>query len=144
MHEPNVEHLLPISPAEGMRTWIKDRIRSVGINNTLQVVIKDASVVGVELPVKDSLTGAFSAGPDKRYDARLEVEMRIYTSGAMSEASVVVVSTQSNTISKKATVEERKAIFMGMLYQMMEAANAELEKQIFKYFPRYIVYAQTP
>lgn len=144
MQEPNVEHLLPYSPAEAMRQWTKDRIRSVGLNNTLQVIIKDASVVGVELPVKDSLTGYFSPGPDKRYDARLEVELRIYSSGAMSEANVVVVATQSNTISKKATVMERKAAFMGMLQQMMDAANAELEKQIFKYFTRFIIYAQTP
>ena len=144
MQEPNVEHLLPYSPAEAMRQWVKDRIRSVGLSNTLQVIIKDASVVGVELPVKDSLTGYFSPGPDRRYDARLEVELRIYSSGAMSEANVVVVATQSNTISKAASVAERKAAFMGMLTQLMEPTNAELEKQIFKYFTRFIIYAQTP
>src|SRR4051812_24284901 len=42
---PNVEHLMPWSPSEAMHTWVKDRLRAVGANNTLQVIIKDASVV---------------------------------------------------------------------------------------------------
>lgn len=144
MKEPFIEHLLPISPAEATRAWVRDRVRSVGLNNTMQVIIKDARVVAVDLPQKDSLTGYFSADANRRYDARLEVEMRIYANGAMSDASVTVVSTQSNTISQKATLQERKMAFAGMTRQLMESANAELEKQIFKYFPKYIMYAQTP
>ncbi|MBY0406156.1 MAG: hypothetical protein K2Q01_00565, partial [Rickettsiales bacterium] len=138
-------HQLPITPAEATRQWVKDRVRSVGLNNTMQVIIRDASVIGVPLPQKEGLTGYFSAEPTRRYDARIEVELRVYGQGAaMSEASVTVVATQSNTISNKATVQERKAIFARMTVQLMDSANAELEKQIFKYFSRYIMYAQTP
>ncbi len=144
MHEPNVEHLLPISPSEAMHQWVKDRIKAVGLNHTMQVIIKDAHVVAVDLPQKDSLTGMFSPDPNRRYDARLEVELRIYNEGAMSDASVTVVATQSNTISQKATLAERKAAFAHMTVVLMDSANAELEKQIFKYFSRYIMYAQTP
>jgi hypothetical protein len=142
--EPFVEHLLPITPAEAMRAWVKDRIRSVGLNHTMQVIIKDARVVSVELPQQEGLGGVFSANPNRRYDSRLEVELRVYNNGAMSDASVTVVATQSNTISQKATIQERKAAFAKMTFQLMESANAELEKQIFKYFTRYIMYAQTP
>lgn len=144
MKEPNIEHLLPISPAEAMKAWVRDRIRSVGMNHSMQVIIKDAHVVGVELPQKDGISGYFSDSPDRRYDARLEVELRIYNEGAMSDASITVVATQSNTISKKATLQERKAAFARMTVVLMDSANAELEKQIFKYFSRYIMYAQTP
>jgi hypothetical protein len=70
--------------------------------------------------------------------------MRIYNQGALSDASVTVVASQSNTMSNKATLNERKAAFARMTFQLMESANAELEKQIFRYFTRYIMYAQTP
>lgn len=143
--EPNVEHLLPLTPAEAMRTWIKDRVRAVGLNHTLQVIIRDAKVVAVELPAQgEGVQEYFSGAPDRRYDARLEVELRVYGDTAMSQASIVVVATQSSTISKAATVYERKAAFMDILYRLMESSNAELEKQIFKYFTPYIMYAQTP
>lgn len=143
--EPYVEHLLPITPAEATKQWVKDRIRAVGLNHTLQVIIKDASVKAVPLAQQgSSLTAVFSDNPTRRYDARLEVEMRIYNDGPMSDASVTVVATQSNTINNKATLDERKAIFARMTVQLMDSANAELEKQIFRYFTRYIMYAQTP
>ena len=144
MHEPYVEHLLPISPAEAMHQWIKDRIHAAGLNHTLQVIIKDASVKAVPLPQDASLGSYFDDNATRRYDARLEVELRIYSDGAMSDASITVVATQSNTISQKATVQERKAAFAHMTIMLMDSANAELEKQIFAYFPKYIMYAQTP
>ena len=140
MHTPNVEHLMPISPAEAMRIWVKDRLRAVGFDKTLQVVIKDASVISTPLPLADG-----SESRNRKYDARLEVELRIYGSGrAMSEASITVAVTQSNNISESASLAERKAIYRQMIFDLMDSANAELEKQIFKYFTRYINYAQTP
>lgn len=143
---PFVEHLLPISPAEAMKIWVRDRIRPVGLDNTLQIIIRDARVVGIEVAAQqeDMVSKYFTGPPNKRYDARLEVEMRIYNSGAISDASITVVATQSSTIPKDASLNERKMAFMNILYMLMESTNAELEKQIFHYFPRYIIYAQTP
>lgn len=140
MHEPNVEHLIPMSPAEAMHIWVKDRIRTSGDDSTLQIVIKDASVVASAVPMPEG-----AETHDRRYDARLEVEMRIYGKRiAMSEASITVVATQTNTIPEEASLAERKAVFKQMLFDLMDSANAELEKQIFKYMTRYINYAQTP
>jgi len=144
MHEPNVEHLIPISPSDAMRAWVRDRIRAGGETKTLQVIIKDASVVASEVPLPPGADPG-DVSPDRRYDARLEVELRIYgTENAMSEASVNVVATQSNTINEKASLSERKAIFRRMVSSVMDSANAELEKQIFQYFNSSILYSQTP
>lgn len=143
MKEPFVEHLLPISPAEATRAWVKDRLRSVGMDHSLQVIIKDARVVASDPPPPEGVKDYF-VGPDRRYDARIELELRIYRDGPMSDASITVVATQSNTIDKKASLAERKLAFYRMISALMESANAELEKQIFKYFTRYIMYAQTP
>jgi len=144
MHPPYVEHLLQVSPSDAMHIWVKDRLRSSGDDKTLQIVIKDASVVSSPPPPKSPDDPA----PDthnRRYDARLEVEMRIYSTRiAMSEASISVVATQSANIAEEASIVERKALYRQMMFDLMDSTNAELEKQIFKYFIKYINYAQTP
>jgi len=145
MREPHIEHLLPISPAEGLRSWVKDRLRGAGAEKSMQIVIKDASVISQELPPPEgSVPEVFSDNPNRRYVAKIDIDMRIYGSDAMSEANVNVIATQTMTLNERANVEDRKRAFQRMMYDLMEMANAELEKQIFKHFVRYIMYAQTP
>lgn len=144
MREPNVDHLVPITPTEAVHIWVKDRIRAVGLKNSLQVIIKDASIIGTDLPKTRGLKGFFTDDQDRRYDARLVVELRIYGDSAMSEASVTITANQSNTLNEGATLFERKAFFQRMVGTLMESTNAELERQIFTYFKNHISYAQTP
>lgn len=139
--EPHVEHLLSLSPAEAMRIWVKDRLKGSGANKSLQIIIKDASVIRHDADTQDQL---FGPAPNRRYDARIEVDMRIYGTDAMSEANVNVIANQTITMSDATSLDERNRIFYRMIYDLMESANAELEKQIFTYFHKYILFAQTP
>ncbi len=140
-HEPNVEYLVPVSPTDAMHAWVHDRLKASGANKSMQIVIKDASIISHAPEGTNQLLGP---APNRRYDARLEVEMRVYGTDAMSEANINVVATQTITISDATSLIERKRIFYRMVYDLMESANAEFEKQIFAYFPRYIMYNQTP
>lgn len=145
MQMPYVEHLLPYSPSEAMHIWIKDRIRAIGNDRFLQVIIKDGSVKVTQLPKPQGLSGFLTVSQDKRYDAKLDVEMRIYGGGhAMSDANVHVVATRSITLSEDASVGERNRAFRKMIADMMEPVNAELEKNMFMYFGNYINYSQNP
>ncbi len=142
MKPPNVEHLIPYSPSDAMHIWIKDRLRAVGAENSLQVIIKDASVISTLLPESGGIGGIITLSHDRRYDARLEVEMRIYAGDdAMSKASIDVVATRSVTINEKASLAERSAIFRKMIFDLMESMNAELEKNMYQYFGNYINYS---
>ncbi len=139
--DPNVEHLLSISPSEAMHIWVKDRLKGAGANKSLQIVIKDASIIRHRAETQDALLGP---APNRRYDARLDIDLRIYGTDAMSEANINVIATQTITLSDSASLDERNRIFYRMVYDLMESANAELEKQTFTYFHKYILYAQTP
>lgn len=137
---PNVEHLMPYSPADAMQIWVKDRLRNSGGNKTMQVIIKDASVVGKEIPS----SGVFGFGADRQYDARLEVEIRIYGDAALSEASVNVVGMQSITMSESASSATRDAAYRDMINDMMTTMNAELEKNIFFHLATYVNFSMNP
>ena len=142
MAPPNVEHLIPYSPAEAFHIWIKDRLRAVGTNKSLQVIIKDASVLST--PIQQPDTGLIpSVHNSNRYDSRLEVEMRIYSSNdAMSLASVHATATASITIDEKASLAERSTIFRKLISTLMENLNAEMERNIYQYFGNYINYSR--
>ncbi len=138
---PYVEQFFPTSPAQAMRTWVEDRIRTVGRDKFLQVVIKDASVKEVSLPRTQGIRGVFTRDQSQRYDARLEVEMRIYGDrSALSEASLHIAASRSATIGEDASPSARQKLFNRMTGELMEMVNAELEKNILSYFSNYIDY----
>lgn len=137
--KPNVEHLFRTPPAEAMRIWIADRVRPVGGERRLEVIIKDAGVIEVPLPRTQGIKGTFTKDQSERYDAKLEVEMRIYGSrSALSEASIHVTATRGRTIAENASVAAREQLFDRITRELMEAMNAELEKNIFAYFGNYV------
>lgn len=145
LRSPNVEHLMPYSPEDAMRIWVKDRLRAVGPEKSLQVIIRDASVVVTELHKDNSIEDFLTIDQDRRYDAKLEVELRIYGSAsALSEANVSVKAARSLTMSENASVNQRNAKFRQVIGEMMEGVNAELEKNIFMYMASHINYSQNP
>lgn len=135
---PNVEHLMPYSPADAMAIWVKDRLRSVGSDKLLQITIVDASVVASDLPKTEGVKGIFTVDQDKKYDARLEVEMRIYGDAALSEADTSVIVTRSITIPENASVNYRKAVYIQMIQDMMKMMNDKLENNMISYMRNYI------
>lgn len=147
MHPPYVEHLIPYSPAEAIRIWVRDRLRTTGSSRTMQVIIHDGSVRATTLGNPSTVSKYVSWLPtrsDKRYDAKLEVEMRIYDRGVISEASIFVTSTRSITLPDGAGAATRSNAFHKMIGDMMEGFNAEMEKNMFMYMANYISYSQNP
>lgn len=137
---PNVEHLFPITPAQAMRQWVKDRIKAVGGDHRLEVIIKDASVVENRLALTPGLKGAFTNEQEARYDGRMAVELRIYGERIVSEANIEVTANRSRTIDERSSVTQRDRIYYQMTRQMMQDMNAELEKNIYQYFRNYVRY----
>ena len=137
---PNIEHLMPYSPAEAMKVWVRDRLRATGANKWLQVTIVDASVLATNLPKTKGLQGVFTVDQDKKYEARLEVVLRIYGDSPLSEADTTVSVTRSVTIPENYSVNQRNAAYEKLIREMMEMLNDKLEKNIQNYFGNYVSY----
>jgi hypothetical protein len=143
LRAPNAEQLFPTTPAEAMKSWVHDRIRAAGTDGQLSVIIKNAAVIETTLPKTQGLKGTFTNDQEARYDATLTVEMRVYKrGGAMSDASLSVTATRSQTVPEKASAYERDRIFNQILTDLMTSINAELEKNIQQYFGAVLVYGQ--
>jgi hypothetical protein len=141
LRPPNIEHLMPYSPADAMQVWIKDRLNTVGSDKLMEITIIDASVIEKDLPKTKGVKGLLTIDQDKRYDARLEVEIRIYGDAALSEADTSISITRSITIPENASANSREAAYTKMIYDLMEMMNTKLEKNIHEYMNNYINYS---
>lgn len=146
MRPPFVEHLLPYSPSEAVRIWARDRLRTAGDERTMQIIVRTGSVTA-----KSSGGGGISrqiplvsSGGQTTYDARLEVEMRLYGASAISEASVFVNATRTATLPSHADDHTRQILFRKLISDMMDEFNAEMEKNLFLYMGNYINYSYSP
>ena len=144
MRAPNVEHTMPYSPADAVHLWARDRLRASGGEKTLQVIIRDGSVIEKDLRPAGGLSGLLSTEPDHRYDARLELELRVYGDGALSEANASVIATQMLTLHESESAAKREQKFRAMLDALMASTNAELEKNIYQYLGAYVDTARIP
>lgn len=144
MRAPNVEHTMVYSPADAMQIWVKQRLRAAGGDKTMQVIIKDASVIGKARANAGGFFGYFSSAPDHDYNARLEVEMRIYGDAALSEASINVVATRTLEMNQNAGARARDQKFRAMIDEMMTTVNAEMEKNIFQHLGAYVNFSMNP
>lgn len=138
---PNIEHLMPYSPADAMHIWVKDRLRAIGSDKLLQVTIVDASVTVSDLPKTKGIKGLFTVDQDKKYDARLEVEVKIYGGAALSEADTSVIVTRSITIPENANVNSRNAAYTQMIQDMMKMLNDKMEQNMLSYMRNYVSFA---
>ncbi len=130
---PNIEHLMPYTPADAMHIWVKDRLRATGSDKLLQITILDAPVTSTDLPTSKGVKGVFTVEQDKRFDAKLEVEMRLYGGEALSEANTSVSVMRSITIPENASVNARRAAYEKLIAEMMDMLNAKLENNMLNY-----------
>lgn len=141
LKSPNVEHLFPTPPAEGVKIWVNDRLKADGGEYRMEVVIKDASVVEEQLPKTQGLKGTFTVDQSQRYNAKLNVEVKVYgTRKLLPEANAEVTVTKSRTIAENASLEERERLFNQMTNELLTMLNTELEKNIRNYFGAYLKY----
>ncbi len=139
MRAPFVEHEFPVLPANAVRKWVDTRLAASGTSGVLEVLIEDASVKEVPLVKTEGIKGLFTNDQDARYDAKLNVTFRVFTgTQAISNASGDVVLSRSRTISEKATVNERQAIYHQMLWEMMLDFERESNARFASYFAPYL------
>lgn len=136
--EPNVEHLLAVSPSEAVQSW-SSRLRTSGGIYSMDIVIRDASVVSHRMPAQAEYD---VENPKRRYDARLEVELRIYDRSGRLQSSVATVANRSAIMREHTTADVRRVIFQRLMVDLIEIANSGLEQKMFRHFSPFIDYTR--
>jgi len=129
---PNVDHLFPTSPAQAARDWAAARIGAGGSTGSVRVIIQNASVVQINLPVRKGVEGLFFNEQDVRYEAILEMSIE-YRRGLLVTSSVRTEVMRSRTASESMSVNERSQLFFKLTEDLLADLDAEMARNISQY-----------
>ena len=133
---PNVEHNFPVTPLAAMRRWAIDRIEAAGATRRGRVIIEDARVVAVLLPIRKGLQGLFYKEQEVRYDAALEVHVEVRAERGYQDSYATARVTNSQTVPEEMTLSERDQLFFAMTEELMRELNSVLEANIRQHMQR--------
>lgn len=139
MRDPNVEHVMPLSPEAAVKRWVQDRLQPVGTQNAVRVVIRDASVIEVPLRVEKGVAGMFKEQPSERYDASLEMVIQGLDERNLPRAEIIARSKRSRSVREGITLNERDRVWFEMVEEMMRDLNDQLQGLIPEYMNQFLV-----
>jgi hypothetical protein len=136
LEKPNVEHLVPVSPATAARRWAKDRLRAVGDAGTATLDIVDGAVIETGVETEGGLTGFLTTEPEARYTARLELAMRVER--PRDSGQVRVRGTRSTGVLEGASINERERTLHLLVTNLMDDLDGQMSTTLAETFDQYI------
>tara|TARA_A100001037_G_scaffold306641_1_gene353581 strand:+ start:3798 stop:4394 length:597 start_codon:yes stop_codon:yes gene_type:complete len=127
---PNVDHLFPITPMAALRQWVVDRIEAAGQTRRGRVIIEDARVVAVALPVRKGLQGLFYKEQEVRYDAAMEARVEVRSDRGYRDSFATARVVRSKTVPEEMTLAEKDELFFKLTEDLIKDLNSVLEANI--------------
>lgn len=140
LKEPNVEHLMPVSPEGATVRWAQDRLRPMGPagSGSARVLINDARVVRVPLKVEKGITGLFKEEQAERYEGTLDVAVQILDQRNLPVADVVARATRVKSVPEGITPNERDRVLHELTEDLITDVDAQMEGLIKTYLARWV------
>ena len=130
MQAPNVEHLFPVTPANALQRWAKDRLAAKGIGNVARFTVSDATVTETVLKTEPGLKGVFHKEPSARYDGSIAGMLEILDERGFRKGFATARVSRSRSILEGASINERERMWFELTEALMADFNAEMEKNI--------------
>ena len=138
LQPPNVEHEFPISPAEALQQWARDRLQAAGKDRKARFIIRNAAVQEIALDKKKGLRGLFTKDQSERYDGRITVQLEIRSNRGFRDAFIEAIAEESRTVPEDISLVERERVFLQITEELIAILNAEIEKQIAAHLSSYL------
>ncbi|HLJ64889.1 MAG TPA: hypothetical protein VKT70_12325 [Stellaceae bacterium] len=136
---PNVEHIFPVPPVKALENWAHDRLQAVGSTGRARLVIRDASVVEVELRKKtEGVAGVFTNDPTERYDAAMEATIDILDDHGLSVRNASARMIRSQSVLEGITPNEREKIWYELTQQLAQDFDKQMELQMRSHLAPYL------
>lgn len=140
LRNPNVEHLMPVSPERAIRQWVQDRLHATGAGvDTLVVEIRDASVVETRLSTKKGVVGFFTDDQEAKYDAKANVVLQMRGPDGRVKAEAFTSAWRTRSINEKASLADREQIWFDLVEELMRDVDQQLETGLRQYFSDYLL-----
>ncbi|WP_341895583.1 hypothetical protein [Ferrovibrio terrae] len=136
---PHIELAIPQPPASVATRWTRDRIAlDNSQQNRVTVVVKKASVTEIDLKKTPGLRGSFTEDQVARFDTEVEMAVEVRDARGFRVGEAQASARRSNSISEKATLNDRDGLIHALVRETMMDVNRELERNIRQYMPLYV------
>ncbi len=139
LRAPNVEHLMPVSPAAVARQWAGDRLKPAGSSGRRAVfTIEDGAVTETTLRRQTGVRGALTVDQSERYDAMLAIRLEIFDIAGRSVGVVEANAERSRSVPEDITLDAREKIWFSITESLANDLNAELDRAIPQFLGQYL------
>lgn len=136
---PHVGHEFPTPPLEALKIWARDRLKPIGGDGYMEVIVNDASVIETRLDKTSGIKGLFTDDQAERYEGAIRVTFRIYDGiHAVSRAETNVFVKRHRSIHEDATAVERDAFNQNFMRDMLQQFDDATLNQMRQYFGPYM------
>jgi len=135
---PHIELAIPQPPASVATRWTRDRIAlDNSQQNRVTVIVRKASVTETDLKKTPGLRGSFTEDQIARFDTEVEMAVEVRDARGFRVGEASASARRSNSISEKATLNDRDRVIHALVRETMMDVNRELERNIRQYMPLY-------
>jgi hypothetical protein len=135
---PHIELAIPQPPATVAMRWTRDRIAVDNSQpNRVTVVIRKAAVTETDLKKTPGLRGSFTEDQVARFDTEVEMAVEVRDARGFRVGEASAAARRSNSISEKATLNDRDRAIHDLVRETMMDVNRELDRNIRQYMPLY-------
>ncbi len=130
---PNVEHEFPLVPELAIRRWITDRVQAVGTEGNVRIIVREASVVGEALKVKEGVKGLFYKEQAAKYTGVLEVAIELRSARGFVKSKADARVSRSRTVPEEVPPNELDQIFFEFTSALMTDLDRTLDANVKKF-----------
>ncbi|MBI3441197.1 MAG: hypothetical protein HY052_05265 [Proteobacteria bacterium] len=132
MRDPYIEHLFPTPPYVAAANLVKRQLIATGSENTLRVLIDDASVVAEELPIARGLENLLTKEPAERLKAKVLLHFELVSPWApdIVLGHAEVTARRTKTLLEGTSVAERERAYFSLTEDLMDDLNDGLRTAV--------------
>lgn len=130
MKEPNIDHLLPVTPSNAVRLWVSQRLKAGGSTGRARVIIHDASIIETDLKRTGGIRGWFTKDQSQKYEGRIQVEILVEGTARGFSGSSSATVTRATTVAEDVSLNEREKTMTGLVNDLTTDLDGQLEPAI--------------
>lgn len=134
----HVENRMPVTPEQALRNWARDRLQANGVSGVARFIINNAAVTETPLVLKKGLSGVFTTEQSHRYDAGVDVEVRLEGVPRVTQAFAKAAVNRSQTIPEDASINVREETWFNLTEQVMKDFDPQMSASIRKHLADFI------
>jgi hypothetical protein len=135
---PNIEYDMPVSPEAAVRKWAQDRLKPVGKEGILRIVIHKASATETPLQTDQGLSGMFKKEQAARVDENLDVTLQMLDDHQFTVADVSGKAFRSRTEPEDQKLNQRDQLLYDLTYDLVRGFDEEVEPNIRTGFNKWL------